>query len=191
MSALTALVPTFAADVVGIFDDNFNAVFTDARPIKAKVNESSKVMEHPVETGSTITDNTIILPVDIELSLMLPSIVYTNVYEQIKSLFKNRTLLTVATRTAQYSNMIISDMPHDEDPELFDVIALALKLKEVQFVTAQFAALPASKVADKSNASTVNRGDQKDQDANASQDSAGSLLLRGTTSVAKVFGVQP
>lgn len=161
-------VPNASADVVAVFDNNFNQVFVNGRPIKAMVNEDSKVMEHPVETGATITDHSIILPVEIELSLILKKEEYRNTYQQIKRLFKERTLLTVQTKTDSYQNMLIQKIPHDEDPELFDVIALAISLKEVQFVTAIFGTLPASKVANKANASTVDKGEQQPKTATPS-----------------------
>lgn len=171
------LVPNASADIVAVFDDNFNQVFVNGRPIKAIVNEDSKVMEHPVETGATITDHSIILPVEIELSLILSADEYRNVYQQIKQVFFGRRLLTVQTKTDSYRNMLIQKLPHDEDPELFNVIALALSLKEVLFVTPQFGTLPASKVANKSNASTVNRGEQQSQGAAGTP----SIIQQGAT----------
>lgn len=160
------LLANYTTDVVGVFDDNFNPLFQGAKPIKAAINESTKVMEHPVETGITITDHKIVQPVEIQLSLILPSgsryagQTYRSVYQQIKQAYLKGTLLTVQTKATTYRNMIISDMPHDEDPEMYDAIALAVKLKEVLFVTATFGTLPASKVRNKANASTTPRGQQ-------------------------------
>ena len=161
-------VPNASADVVAIFDKNFNQVFENARPIKAMVNEDSKVMEHPIETGSVITDRQVFLPVAIELSMILTPDSYRDTYQQIKQLWRRGEILTVQTRTDTYFNMLIQKPPHDEDPELFDVIALALSLKEAQFVTAQYGTLPASKVANKTDASTVQKGQQNTTDDNPS-----------------------
>lgn len=153
-------IPNASADVVAVFDQNFNQVLTLARPIKAALRETSQVMKHPVETGVVITEHMIIDPIGIELSMVLVSTDYRNTYQQIKQLFKAGALLTVQTKTDSYQNMLISKLPHDEDPEMFDVIALALSLEEAQFVEAQFGSLPASKVANKSNASTIQKGAQ-------------------------------
>lgn len=167
MAGLTdLLLANYTTDVVGVFDSNFNPLFTGAKPIKAAINESTKVMEHPVETGITITDHKVIQPVEIQLSLILPSggrfsgDTYRSVFQQIKQAYIKGTLLTVQTKAATYRNMIISDMPHDEDPEMYDAIALAVRLREVLFVTATFGTLPASKVRNKTNASTTQRGQQ-------------------------------
>lgn len=168
MGLLDVRLPNASADTVAVFDENFNQVFSNARPIKAKIYESAKVMEHPVETGVTVTDHRVIEPVEIELSMILTAADYRSVFQQIKQIYIDATLLTVQTKTDSYQNMIISAMPHDEDPELFDAVAVAVKLEEVKFVTAQFGTLPASKVANPTNASTIQKGEQQTEDANGS-----------------------
>lgn len=170
-----ALAPSAATDVVAVFDGAFNQVFADARPLKLKVSESSKAMEHPVETGATITDFVIDLPVEIELSLILASADYRGVMQQIRQLKALRQLLTVQTKAGTYFNMLITDVPHDEDAELFDALAVSVKLKEVRLVEAQYARLPAKKVAKKSATSTVNRGQQQ---TTAAPEQKKSLLYR-------------
>lgn len=162
-------------DVVGIYDQNFNQVFETARPIKASVKEDSKLMEHPTETGATITDFSIILPVEIELSIIAVGVAeYRSVYGRIRQAFQARTLFSVQTSTGMYTNQIIQSMPHEEDPALADAIAIAMKLKEVQIVEAQYLALPARKVRNPANASTVDKGQQ--QPTTASPARAGSVL---------------
>lgn len=154
-------VSTQASDVVGVFTSDFIQVFERARPLKATIKEDAKVFDHPLETGATITDHRIILPIEIEISLILQSKDYRDVYQQIKQLFLNATLLVVQTRAGVYENQLISSMPHEEDPEYYDTITLALKLKEAQFVEPQFASLPPRAVRNKSNASTEKRGEQQ------------------------------
>lgn len=165
MALTDPLFPSFSQDVVAVFDESFNQVFPGARPMKATVNERSKIMEHPVETGSTIADHHIFDPTEIELSFMLLSVNlledYRSVYQQIKQTYKASTILTIQTRTDSYANMVIYEMPHDESPELFDSILLACKLREVDFRDPQFGALPASQVQNKKQASTVERGEQQ------------------------------
>jgi len=148
-------------DVVGVFDSDFNQLFAEGRPIKANVTVASKVMEHPVEDGSTIADHRVILPVEIELTMILGTVgEYRDTYNQIRSLFLQTETLVVQTRTGTYPNMIIEKMPHDETADVFDAIPLVVKLREVVLVTAQFQALPPKAVAKKRNASTVKRGEQ-------------------------------
>lgn len=177
MALTDAQVPTASADIVAIFDQNFNQLFRLARPIKAAVKEDSKLMEHPLETGATITDHSILLPLEIELSLIATRGEYVDVYQRIKQSFRNRDLLVAQTKTGLYENMIIQSMPHEEDPEMFDSIAIAVTLREVLLVTAQFAKLPAKKVRNPSNSSTVDKGQQQPKTSSKTATGSGSVLF--------------
>lgn len=168
--------PTASADVVAVFDQNFAQLFTLARPIKATVKEDSKVMEHPLETGATVVDHSVILPVTIELSLILSRGEFRDTYQRIRQTFRNRDLLVVQTKTGLYENMLIESCPHDEDAELFDTVALALKLREAQFVQAQFDRLPPQKVRNPANASTVDKGQQQPKTSTRTTANSGSIL---------------
>jgi hypothetical protein len=174
MALTDAQVPTQSADVVAIYDQNFNQLFELARPLKATIKEDSKVMEHPLETGATVVDHSVILPVEIELSIIPTRGEYRDVYQRIRQSFYNRELLTVQTKTGLYQNQLIQSMPHEEEAELFDTITLALKLREAQFVEAQFNKLPPRAVRNPSNSSTVDKGQQQ-----PTQSSRGSSILFG------------
>ena len=153
-----SMTPTGAQDVIAVLTSDFTQVFAKARAVKATVMRTSKAMEHPLETGATITDHRIILPVNIELAMILTSEDYAAVYQQVRDLFKRGELLTVQTRVDSFPSMLIEKMPHDETPEMFDGVALALSLKEAQFVQPQFSAL---KVAKPKDSNTTNRGQQQ------------------------------
>lgn len=157
LNIISTLLPSFAIDYVAIFSQDYQQLFREARAIKAVVKEQSKVMEHPVESGAIITDHRIILPVEIELSLILASADYQSVYKQIRQYYFNATLLVVQTRSGIYENQLISGLPHEEDPTMFDALAIALTLKQVLFVTAKYGVVPKHA----SNSPTVNRGTQQ------------------------------
>jgi hypothetical protein len=157
INIISTLLPSAATDYVAIFDQNYNQLFSNARAIKAVVKEQAKVMEHPVESGAVITDHRIILPVEIDLSLILATEDYQDVYTQIRQYYFNATLLIVQTRSGIYQNQLISGLPHEEDPSMFDALSIALSLKQVQFVVAQYGTVP--KAA--SNSNTINRGTQQ------------------------------
>lgn len=157
---ITGFIPTAAVDVVGVFDSSFQQRFGDARPMKASVKEISKAMAHPIESGATITDHRIILPVEIELTMMLAGAAYRDTYGRIREMFQKGEILTMQTKAGSYSNMLIVEMPHDENPDAFGTLTLTLKLKEVLIVTARYEKLPPSKVKNKTHASTVQRGEQ-------------------------------
>lgn len=174
------LIATSAQDVIGVFSqDSSTQLFTNARPLKAKINETATVMSHPVEDGSKVTDHKVINPIDIELSMLLTSEDYRSVYQAIKTVFEKSTLLTVQTRSGTYRNMIISAMPHDEDPEMYDGISLALKLSEVKF--AKFTTGTAPKVSKPKDArnSKTSDGGKKQTDASKTVPEKKSSVLYG------------
>jgi len=151
---LASLIPTFAVDVVGVYNQDFIQVFEKARPIKAYIKESSKLMVHPVENGIETADHRIILPVEIELSMILLSPYYLDTYNDIKKISNEATLLTIQTRSGLYQNQLIESFPHEENPENYDALILALKLKEVNIVTSSFETVSKNPT----NASTKERG---------------------------------
>lgn len=161
---MTVLTPNSGVDVVGVFDANFNQLFPNARAMKGRVKEGAKVMDHPVESGSTITDHRIIMPVEIDLDVMLSGADYRDTYARVREVFLGNDTVTVQTRTGSYANMLVAEMPHDEFADVADAIPMLIRLREVIFVTAQFQALPPAKVAKKSDASTVKRGQQTGKD---------------------------
>lgn len=165
ISIIDTLLPSFAYDTVAVFNQDYEQLFRDARSIKAVVKEQSKVMEHPIETGAVITDHRIILPVEIELSLLLLSRSYQDTYKAIRSYYLNGTLLVVQTRTGVYENQLISAIPHEETPEQYDVISLNLSLRQALFV------VPANEItpAEPEDTNTVDRGQQGIIGANATQ----------------------
>src|SRR5271168_940975 len=142
LTIISTLIPSYASDLVAIFDQDFNQLFIQARAIKAEVKEQSKLMQHPIETGAIITDHRIVMPIEIELSLLLVSSDYAGIYKQIKQYYTNGTLLVVQTKTGIYQNQLIEALPHEESPEIYSGITIALSLKEVIFVTAQYAITP-------------------------------------------------
>lgn len=164
-TVVASFLPSFGSDTVAIFDQAYQQLFQNARAIKATVKEEAKLMEHPVETGATIVDHRIILPVEIELALILTSNDYQNTYNQIRDYYYNGTLLTIQTKSGIYTDQLIQSMPHEEDPSQYDVLTLILNTKQVIFVTAQYGTTPKNAA----NKNTVDRGTQQGTAANAVQ----------------------
>ena len=145
-------------DAVTIFDNSLNQAFTMARAVKVNVSPTSKLMDHPVEDGATTTDYRIINPLEIELALICTGKDYKSVYQQIKTAWLSGDLFTIQTKADTYVRMMISSIPHDEIPDMFDVIAVAVKMREVIIVATQYQPLPASKVKHVNSQSTIHAG---------------------------------
>jgi hypothetical protein len=164
-------------DIVGIYNDT-SQVYVQARPLKASVRETSKVMEHPVETGVVLSDHHIINPVEIDLPLVVPALYYGSVYQQIKADFLAATKLSVKTPVNVYGSMIIADMPHEESPEHFSVIIIGLRLKQVLFE------VPGSPQPLPANYSPAAAADQNTvQSGLQSAAALGKQVLAGATSI--------
>lgn len=174
-SVINNLLPSFAIDYVGVFTQGYVQIFREARAIKATIKEQSKIMEHPVETGIVITDHRIVLPVEIELSLILTAETYQDVYKAIRQYYLNGTLIVVQTRSDIYDNQIIASMPHEEDPTQYDILTVALSLKQVQFVEALYGIAPKNN----SNNNTQRRGTQQGTPANGAQTQSALSALTG------------
>lgn len=138
---LVAYLPTAAQDVVAVYDNEFNQLFPDARPVKATVKPIAKLMEHPVESGSVITDYRVILPLSLDVTFVLTPETYFDTYQQIGQAYVGNTTIQVQTKTNLYTSLLIEKMPHDEVPDKFDTIAITVSFKEVIFVKVQTSAL--------------------------------------------------
>lgn len=145
-----------AVDVVGLFDEGFKQLAAGARPLKAEVREEARLMDHPLESGATITDHRVIQPIEINLVMLLLN--PADDYAQLKAIYLAGDLVTVQTRTGSYPNMLIAALPHEETIEAYDRAPLTLGLRQVVLVEAQFQALPARQVEQPRNASTSKRG---------------------------------
>lgn len=170
LNVITSLLPSYATDIVAVFTQDYTQVFRDARAIKAVIKETSKVMEHPIETGAIVTDHRIVWPVEIDLNLILLPETYRDIYYEIRDLYLQGTLLIVQTRSGLYENQLINSMPHEESPTIYNTITITLSLKQVQMVTAQYTTVPRNQ----KNTSTVKRGTQQGTPANTQQ--TGSAL---------------
>ncbi len=196
MTIISALIPRASADVVAIFPEappvpvpglaSFFDIpgfipfqlFEGARPMRVQVSEPSQFMTHPLESGAKITDHRIVQPVELTLSMILTPRDYRLTYQLIRQTYLNTIRLSVQTKVTTYTGMYIADMPHEEDPALFDTITLILQLREVQIFRTDERLLAGSSVLNPADASTVGRGEQTASGANDGQNGSGSTLFR-------------
>lgn len=183
-SAISLFGSSLAVDVVRITDENGNQMFATARAMRAAVNRSSELCEHPLETGNTIADFKVIKPNIAQLAVFIPGDDYGSVYKEIEQAYINSTSMIVQTRASSFANMVITDMPHDESPDLGDIVAVSITLKEVVWFTSSVETMPAKEVAAsnktgaKSDASTVKQGQKSTMDATASTQEKSKSALK-------------
>ena len=150
-------------DVVGIFDADGNQLLPEGRPIKAEVKLTAKVMEHPLESGASVADHKVTLPIELDVTLVIVDEAMRDAYRKLRDVFGQKETVTVQTRADVYESMTIEAMPHDETADAIGALPVVVKFREVVFVETQFQPLPAKAAgsgAGKRNASTVKRGEQ-------------------------------
>jgi hypothetical protein len=158
MSILNYFISSSVQDFVGVFDENFNQVFPTARILKPVVKPTAKGMEQPLESGKTVTDHVIIQPLELELTMIITGAAnIDNTYQSIYNYFINHTLLTVQTKTSNYSNLYILEMPHEESPDQYDAVSLILNFKQAFIASSTMSKIVPQEPA---NSDTVNRGTQ-------------------------------
>lgn len=150
---------TTTADVVGIFAEDGTQKFVTARSMRIQTTRSSKAMSHPLETGASVTDHRVILPIEAQLLVTISRDEYAAAYGEIAASFNSGEMFKVQCRAASFENMFIVDMPHEEVPEKMDAIDIVLKLQEAQFFKSQATASSARGRSSKSS-STAKRGEQ-------------------------------
>lgn len=177
MASTDSRVNSASQDMVAILDaQSFEPIFTAASPMRVSVRESSRLTTFPVEDGTNRTDHRVINPVEIELPVLMAG-EYRDVFEALRTAFLNGTELVIQTKVRSYQAMMIAEMPHDEAPEQGDSVPVSIKMIEIKTIKPEFGTLPASKVANPNQSSTVDRGNQQTEGSNASTQRQASVLF--------------
>ena len=169
-------VNTKSQDLVAILDaENFRPLFEAANIMRVTVRETSKLISFAVEDGTQRTDHRVIDPVEIDLPLLLTEDT-RDLYEQLRQAYLDGLDLIVQTKVRSYPSMMIYEIPHEETPEQGDSIPVAVKMREIQVVKPEFGTLPPRQVANPAQSSTVRRGAQQTEEADAPTRRKASVL---------------
>lgn len=159
---------------VAILDaDSLQVIFASAEPMRVSVRESKRATKFAVEDGTERSDHVVRELTEIQIDFLLADDT-RNQFENLRQAFDKNKLVTVQTKVRSYENMLILDVPHDETPELGMAINIPVRLQEWVEVKPEFGTLPPAKVENKSQSSTVKRGQQTTQDS-----SRGGSILGG------------
>lgn len=173
---ITALIPTFAEDVVAILEQSevgeARPVLEGAHLMHASIGESANFFKHPLETGRNIVDHRIILPVTVELRIILVDrtsllgaafrgdlnfeTTARDVYQKMRTFFLSGTFLSIQTRTDTYQDQVVQSMPHEETSTLFNGVIVVASLSQVLSPAADVPFVP----GDAKDLNTLERGRQ-------------------------------
>lgn len=142
--------------------------------MRALVRNVASFPKQPLESGATFSDNRIFEPIEIELSMILTPATVSDTYAQMREAYQSAAPLSVQTTVETFDNQYIQGLPFDHTPEVFDTIAVSLKLREVQFVEAQYKAI--TNARSPRNVTTKPTGQKTPQPATPAQDTGASVL---------------
>jgi hypothetical protein len=178
----------FSADVVQIRKSGeTESAYPSARPVKATVSETARLMTHPLEDGTPIADHRIRLPNAITLIIIIDPKLFTfrpidlefgflqtykDTYQRIKDDFDKNQKFTIQTKAGSYENMYLQGIPHEEDATQFDTITIILDFLEAKFAKVQTQELAPPDVQNANDTSTMNTGEQ------TTTESKGSVLIK-------------
>lgn len=182
MASTTRQPAQQAVDVIAILDSQSGRqLFELARPMAATVFEVASLMEHPLENGAKIADHIVFEPIEIEMPLVLTGDQLRPVFSTLRQTFRAGTILTVQTRTDNYSNMVLMEVPHDETAEMSDGVTIGVRFREAMFVQAAYGGLAPKQVKRPSKASTVQKGNQQTQPASGPATAQAGAEYKGST----------
>jgi hypothetical protein len=158
MASTDTRVNSLSQDAIAVLDaDTLNPIFQLASPMQVTVREISKILSFTAEDGSEKSDHIVYLPVEVDIPFLLTEDM-RNVYAAFKQAWKTQKSLVVQTRVDTYSGMLIYEMPHDENAEQGASTVVQVKMRVFDTIKPEFGSLPPAKVANKSQASTVKKG---------------------------------
>jgi len=162
----------YSQNLIAVYDSNFEQVFPYALIAKVSVRRPTKLMDHPLETGTETTDHRVILNTEIELPLILRPEYYKETYNNIIHLWETAELLTVQTKASVFNNQIIEEPPHEELAEIYNTIIINLKLRQVQIAVSGVS----ESYKNPTKGSTIDRGSIKSEPTEAVQEERISTL---------------
>ena len=149
--------------------------------MSCKVDEPSKLCEHPVESGTVITDHKVIEPKRCTVTIAMPAYFQQLVIEELTDYYAKSTPLSVHDVGGIYTNMIIVNKPHETVAKTADRLIFTVEMKQIIVVSSQYVKLDKSKVKFPKDASTANKGvKQPKTDTSILKDIANSGVFKKT-----------
>ena len=136
-----------SGSVLGNIDKYSDMIGVTPAIIDAEITENCKLAEHPLENGKVRADNKIMMPTEITVRIALPATQYKDVWDRIKDLKKNNSMIWVQTKNEIYKNMQIIAIPFSLNVNNVSRVTFSLRLREV-LVSQTYAIATTAGVAD-------------------------------------------
>lgn len=148
-------------DLVAILDDEtLRPIFEASSPMRVAVDRSKTPTKFQVENGETRNDHVVENASELSIDFALTDDIRQQ-YSALEQAYNANRLVTVQTKVTSFRHMLIYLLPHDENATLGDSVAVPMRLIQWREVQPAYGTLPMSKVANKAQSSTVQRGNQQ------------------------------
>lgn len=133
--------------------------------IDAKVSVESDLCDHPVETGTVITDASILLPVSAEVTVAMPTFFAERIYQQMDTLYRTKKdKIILQTKYGLYTDLVLQNLEYELEHDTVDRTKFILTLRQIQEGkvedTLGVISQEADKIKNSSDATTINTGSQ-------------------------------
>lgn len=145
--------------VVILDNDSLQELWVGSDVMRVSVHETSKATRYAVEDGTSRNDHVIQNPTEIEISMILAGEM-ARLFQLLKQTYLERKLVTVQTKTDVYTDMLVEEIPHEQDAGMTDGVTVDVRLLEWREIAPEYGELTTNKVANPSQSDTVNRGSQ-------------------------------
>ena len=129
----------------------------------ARVEITSDICEHPVETGSYVADAAIKNPIKAKVNIAMPTALYGRIYKQIQDYYTTKKKIMLQDKFTVHKNMVIAAMPYEMKSNSIDRPIIELELRQINEIEPQGLSaggdkIPAKKTQNPSDADTVPLG---------------------------------
>lgn len=164
----------FASDTkrFAVFSGN-TEVLTGLEVARVSFSDSAKLFEHPIETGSVITDHEIFDPCSINIQAYISG-TDTSTLQTLENYYLSGTELKIRAGNKIVNKTVISSKPFELSSDVFDKTLYNIAFREIMEVTPSYVGM--SKAASAANASSVNSGVKQAKETSKPQSWLDSLL---------------
>ena len=135
--------------------ENDREVLPDLQVARVSFEDSAKLFEHPLETGSTVTDHEIFDPCKINIQAYISN-TDTGTLSVFENYYLSGATLKIRAGNKIVEKAVISSKPFELTSDVFDKTLFNISFREIMEVTPTYVKM--SKAANPSNSSTVNSG---------------------------------
>lgn len=152
------------AEVIAILNENGEQLFSNAVNIGVSVAPSKTFARHSIENKQVVIDDQFDNPTSLSMRMILDPSDYVDVYKEIKAAYTSVTNFTIQTKVDLYENMYLESLPHEEDPSMFNTIAMTLEFTEQLITASDDEILTTNNTSNASDADTVDSGQKSNTD---------------------------